>query len=59
MLDLIIYPIGYSIILFSSLIYNELFIFKCCGLNTDTKMFLNKRIDKEISKMNKLMKDGE
>ena len=52
MLDLIIYPIGYSIILFFSLIYNELFIFKCCGLNTDTKMFVNKRIDKEISEMN-------
>ena len=59
MLDLIIYSIGYSIILFSSLIYNELFIFNCCGLNTNTKMFVNKRIDKELLEMNKLMKDGE
>ena len=59
MLELIICPIGYSIILFSSLIYNELFIFNCCGLNTNTKKFVNKRIDKELLEMNKLIDEDE
>ena len=59
MLELIICPIGYSIILFSSLIYNELFIFNCCGLNTNTKKFVNKRIDKELLEMNQLINEDE
>ena len=43
--------IGYFIALFSTLIYNELIILNCCGLNKNTKKFVNKRIYKELEEI--------
>ena len=45
--------IGYFIALFSSLIYNELIILNCCGLNKNTKKFVNKRINEELEEIQK------
>ena len=47
----ILYPIGFIIVLFSAIIYNELIIFNCCDLNKDTKKFVNKRIYKELEEI--------
>ena len=49
----ILYPIGYIITLFSTVIYNELIIFNCCNLNKDTKKYVNKRINKELEEIQK------
>ena len=58
-LELAIYPIGYIIVLFSSLIYNEIVIFNFCGLSKNTKKFVDQRMIKEISEMNKLMNNDD
>ena len=58
-LELAIYPIGYIIVLFSSLIYNEIVIFNFCGLSQNTKKFVDQRMIKEISEMNKLMNNDD
>ena len=58
-LELAIYPIGYIIVLFSSLIYNEIVIFNFCGLSQNTKKFVDQRMIKEISEMNKLTNNGD
>ena len=50
--DVIFYPIGYLIVLFSSLIYNELIIFNFCGLSDNTKKFVKQRETKEIQLIN-------
>ena len=50
---IILAPFGYLIILFSSLIYNEIIIFNFCNLNKDTKVFIEERSyedSREISK---------
>ena len=52
-LDAVLYPIGYLILIFSSLIYNEIIILNFCGLNNNTKKFVNQRLDKEVEKINK------
>ena len=41
--------IGYIIVLFSALIYNEIVIFNFCGFNKDTKKFINQRIFVELN----------
>ena len=46
--DDILYPIGYLIIFFSSLIYNEIIIFNFCAFNKNTKKFVNVRLYKEL-----------
>ena len=46
--DVVLYPIGYIIVIFSALIYNEIIIFNFCGLNKDTKKFVNQRIHEEL-----------
>ena len=51
--ELVIYPIGYSIALFSSLVCNEIIIFNFCGLSKNTKIFVNERMTIETSKFNK------
>ena len=58
-LELAIYPIGYIIVLFSSLIYNEIVIFNFCGLSQNTKKFVDQRMIKEISEMNKLTNNDD
>ena len=40
--------IGYLIVLFSALIYNEIIILNFCGFNNDTKKFVEQRLYKEI-----------
>ena len=52
-LDAVLYPIGYLILIFSSLIYNEIIILNFCGLNNNTKKFVNQRLNKEVEKINK------
>ena len=58
-LELVIYPIGYTIIIFSSLIYNEIIIFIFWELNTNTKTFVNQRMNEEIIEMNSLINDND
>ena len=55
-LELVINPIGYTIVLFSSLVFSELIIFNFCGLSENTKKFVNKRMDKELSNIDGLIK---
>ena len=52
--EIVIYPIGYTIVLFSSLVYNEIIIFNFCGLNKNTKKCVNERMDEEILEMSQL-----
>ena len=51
--DDILYPIAYIIILFASLIYNELIIFNCCNLNQNTKKFVSQRVYLELGDIRK------
>ena len=53
-MEIIFNPIGYLIALFSTFIYNELIIFNCCGLNKNTKKFVNKRILAELKEIHKI-----
>ena len=46
--DIVLNPIGYAIVLFSALIYNEIIIFNFCSLNKNTKKFVNQRINLEL-----------
>ena len=48
-----IYPIGYIIVLFSSLIYNEIIILNFCGLSQNTKKYVEQRSFKELQDMRK------
>ena len=52
MIDLIMTPIGYLILLFSSIVYNELIILNFCGLNKNTKKCINIRLNTEIIELN-------
>ena len=56
-MELILNPIGYLIVLFASLIYNEIIIFNFCGLNKDTKKFIEERLDKESKDLRKTEND--
>ena len=51
-IDLIMTPIGYLILLFSSIVYNELIILNFCGLNKNTKKCINIRLNSEIIELN-------
>ena len=51
--SIILNAIGYLITLFSSLIYNEIIIFNCFGLNKNTKRFVDKRVYKELEEIKK------
>ena len=50
--DVILNPIGYLIVIFSSLIYNELIIFNFCGLSKNTKKFVENRESEETIQIN-------
>ena len=54
-LELVLYPIGYFIASFSSLVCNEIIIFNCWGLSKNTKIFVNERMTLEITEVNKLL----
>ena len=56
-LKLILSPLGYIIVLFASLIYNEIIIFNFCGLNKDTKKLIEERLDKESNDLRKTAAD--
>ena len=51
--DVALNPIGYIIVLFASLIYNEIIIFNFCGLNKDTKKFIEERLNEENNDLRK------
>ena len=55
--DNVLNPIGFLIILFSSLIYNEIIIFNFCGLNENTKKFVNQRLNSEIEEIKFIVDD--
>ena len=55
--DVALNPIGYIIALFSALIYNEIIIFNFCGLNKNTKKFIEERLDKESKDIRKTEND--
>ena len=48
-IEIILNSIGYSLVLIFSLIYNEIIICNFCGLNINTKKFLEKKQIKELS----------
>ena len=52
-------PIGYTIVLFSALIYNEIIILNFCGLSKNTKKFINERIKEEIKELNEISNDND
>ena len=52
--ELVINPVGYTIVLFSALIYNEIIIFNFCGLSKNAKKVVNERMDEEILEMSRL-----
>ena len=54
---IVLEPIGYVIVLFASLIYNEIIIFNFCNLNKDTKIFIEERIDEESKDIRKAEDD--
>ena len=47
LVEVIVNPIGYLIVLFSSLIYNEIIILNFWGLSKNTKIFVEQRVNKE------------
>ena len=48
-LDIILNCIGYFLVLFSSLIYNEIIIFNFYGFNKNTKKYLEEKQREEFS----------
>ena len=57
--DIVICPIGYFIALFSSLVFNELIILNFCGLNKNTKKYVNERIKIELIDINNNQDDDD
>ena len=51
--DVVLNPIGYLIVLFSALIYNEIIIFNFCDLSKDTKKFIEERLNEENNDLRK------
>ena len=51
--DAVFNPIGYCITLLSSLIYNEIIILNFCGLNENTKKFVQYRQTEESIELTK------
>ena len=51
--EIILNPIGYLIVLFASLIYNEIIIFNFWNLNKDTKKFIEERLIEESKDIRK------
>jgi len=54
---IVIKSLGYFVVLFCSLIYNEIIIFNFCDLNTNTKKYLEKRQNEESSLLRKTEND--
>jgi len=54
---IVLEPIGYVIVLFASLIYNEIIIFNFCNLNKNTKLFIEERLDEEEKDLRKTVTD--
>ena len=52
--DVVLYPIGYLIVVFASLIYNEIIILNFCGLNMETKKFIEQRLFNDITDLKKM-----
>ena len=51
--DVVLNPIGYLIVLFASLIYNEIIILNFCNLSKDTKKFVELRLNEEKDDLRK------
>ena len=51
--DVVLNPIGYLIVLFASLIYNEIIILNFCNLSKDTKKFVELRLNEEKDDLKK------
>ena len=57
LIEYILFPIGYVIVLFSALIYNEIIIFNFCDLGKDTKKFVEQRLTEESTDIRKTEND--
>ena len=57
--DVIMYPIGYFILLLSTLIYNEIIILNFCGLSKNTKKYVEERIKTELVELNEIIDNNE
>ena len=55
--EVILRPIGYIIVLFASLVYNEIIIFNFCDLGKDTKKFVEERLSLESKDLRKTEND--
>jgi len=57
-LDIVLICIGYSLLLYSTLIYNEIVICNFFGLNRNTKKYLEKKQNEELSSIIDNNEDG-
>ena len=55
--EVILKPIGYVIVLFASLVYNEIIIFNFCDLGKDTKKFVEERLSLESKDLRRTEND--
>ncbi len=53
-IDKILYPIGYIIVVFAALVYNEIIIFNFWGLSKNTKKYIEKRLLDDTSDLKKM-----
>ena len=53
-IDKILYPIGYTIVVFAALVYNEIIIFNFWGLSKNTKKYIEKRLLDDTSDLKKM-----
>ena len=52
--NIIYYSLGYIISIFASLLYNEIIIFNFCGLNENTKKYIEERQKEEITSLREI-----
>ena len=52
--NIIFYSLGYIISIFASLLYNEIIIFNFCGLNENTKKYIEERQKEEITSLREI-----
>ena len=58
-LDICLNSIGYFLVFFSALLYNEIIIFNFYGLNKNTKKFLEEKEKEELSSIYDYYNDND
>ena len=46
--DIILYPFGFFITIFSTLIYNDIIVLNFCGFNKNIKIFIEQKHNDEL-----------